>query len=218
MALSQILPADLAPHLGDTIVKLLAVLGGAVLGGLLIGAFAQSVVKLVTAGKRMPRAAHNLIRITGAVAVGLAIYFVLGPGGFGGLGWGLGGGGSGTGHTGTTQHGTGGTSTQQPTSPASQPETARPLGIEMLGGKRYKGSERFYLIVGAKEPVTFEEVRKTIEQRKQAKSPLEAIEIIIRDDDSVSEVDPTVAKLRRLAEDLSLRVTITTLKDRSGGF
>jgi hypothetical protein len=204
--------ADLAPRLGDTIVKVLAIVGGGVLGGLLIGMLVQMMIKGVTR-KPAPRFVKNLVRLLGAIAVGLAVYlFVFGPGGggLGGLGWGLGGGGNGaTGHGGATQPTPDGSPRErQPTTPATPPERAQVLAIEMLGGAQVKDN-RFYLVENEKEPATLEELRKTLEQRLKAQPPLKAIDIVIRES-SVSERDPAVSKLRQLAEQLGLEVSLKT--------
>jgi hypothetical protein len=204
--------ADLAPHLGDTIIKVLAIIGGALLGGLLIGMLVQLIIKGVTR-RPAPRFVKNLVRLLGAVAAGVAVYlFVFGPGGggLGGFGWGLGGGGGGaTGHNGTTQRGPDSTPRERPaTTPATQPDRAQVLAIEMLGGARVKDN-RFYLVENQKEPATLEDVRKTLEQRLQSQPPLKAIEIVIRED-SVSERDPAVDKLRQLGEQLGLGVSRNT--------
>jgi len=197
---------------GETIIRVLAIVGGAVVGGLFIGMLAQVLIKFTTR-KPAPRFVKNVVRLLGAVAVGLAVYlFVFGPGGggLGGFGWGLGGSGSGTtGHSGTTQTGLEGTPRERPQTTSARPsERERVLAIEMLGGARVKDN-RFYLAEGEKEPATLEEVRKTLEKRLQSRPPLKAIDIIISED-SVSERDPAVSKLRQLAEQLNLDVYVKT--------
>lgn len=215
LPLGQIVLADLAPHLGETVIKLLAVIGGAVLGGLLLGVVAQLLIKLTTR-KPAPRFAKNLVRVLGGVAVGLLVYafvFGTGGGGLGGLGWGLGGGTGSTGHGSASHSGPEGTHQGRPQSaPATQPERAQVLTIEMLGGARVKDN-RFYLIEGEKEPANLDEVHKTLKQRLQAQPPLKAIDIIIRPD-SVSERDPAVNKLRQLAEQLELGIKITPVGEK----
>jgi hypothetical protein len=197
------------PTFGDTIVKVLVIVGGALLGGLLIGMVSGILVKGVTR-KPTPRGIKNFIRLLGAIAVGLAIYmFVFGPGGggLGGVGWGLGGGDGGpTGHGRATQPGPDAT-TRENLTPTTTPR-AQVLAIDMLGGARVK-ENRFYLIEGEKEPATLEELQKTLEQRLKAQPPLKAIDIVIRED-SVSERDPAVNKLRQLAEQLGLGVSLKT--------
>lgn len=209
--------ADLTPNLGETVVKLFAVAGGVALGALLGGVLVQLLVRLA-ARRPAPRRVVGLFRVLGAALLGMAVYmfvFGTGGGGLGGSGWGFGGGGTGTGvGTGSTAPAGStqpiGVGTRPATSPATQPERAAVLAIEMLGGKRYKGGERFYLVETVKEPVAFADVRKAIEERAQGKPPLQGIEIIIREEDSVSERDPAVEKLKELAKDLRLAVKITT--------
>jgi len=196
---------------GETIVKVLAIVGGAGLGGLVIGMLAGIIVKTV-ARRPAPRLVKNLVRLLGAVAAGLAVYlFVFGPGGggLGGLGWGLGGGDGGTtGHGHSTQSGPVGTRQEQTSAPATAPARDQVLAIEMLGGARVKDN-RFYLVEGEKEPATLEELRKLLEKRLQTQPPLKAIDIVIRED-SVSELDPAVKNLRLLAEQLGLGVSRKT--------
>jgi hypothetical protein len=206
-------PADAVLSLGDTIIKSLAILGGALLGGLAVGLLVQLLVKLAV-HKPTPRGVLIFFRILGAIAAGLAVYvFVFGTGG-GGFGWGSGWGGTGTG---TGAQGLVGDtrpnlSPERPSSapPSTPVERGNSLTVEMLGGKRYTGGNRFYLAEGTNEPKTLEELRKIIELRTQGTPPIQVIEIVLREDDSVSERDPAVTKLRQLAEDLGLSVKVAT--------
>ena len=159
----------------------------------------------------------------GAVAGGILVYlFVFGSGGpgygLGGGGWGLGGKGGAGEQTG--QGGTGTTTPTRPTTPTQQTTAAvgptdprQSLRIEMLGGKRYKGDERFYLADNRQEPLTLFEVRQRIEERKRQSPPLKEVEIVILPEGSVAREHPAVARLIEVIRDLGLGVKISTPGD-----
>lgn len=209
----MILWAALTPNLGETVVKFLAVAGGAAVGALVFGGLVQLLGRMI-AHRPVPRPALLIVRLLGAAATGLAVWlfvFGSGGGGLGGGGWGFGGSGGTGGETGTGTTGKDSPPVSQrdkpPTTPAAQPEEV--LRVEMLGGKRYKGDERFYLAEGENGPLQLFEVRKLIEQRRQ-KSSVKVIEIVIRNEGSVAESHPAVKLLKQLASDQELAVKVTT--------
>ncbi|MBY0525532.1 MAG: hypothetical protein K2R98_19160 [Gemmataceae bacterium] len=204
--------AELGTNLGETAVKVLAVAGGAAVGAFAVGGLVQLIVRL-TVRRPVPRAVLTPVRLLGAVAVGLAVWlfvFGSGGGGLGGSGWGFGGKGSGSGNngTGTTQPGPAGSSMKErpSTAPVDRTQVVR---IEMLGGKRYKNDDRYYLWESDKEPLTLLEVRKRLESAKERTPPVKAIEIVILED-SVSEKSPAVEQLRQLAGEHRLDLKVTT--------
>jgi hypothetical protein len=198
--------ANLIPDFGAQVVKWLAVVGGAAVGGVLFGVFVLLAGRLLRR-KRVPRLVLNGGRLLGAAVFGVVVYwlvFGLGGSGFGlggGSGFGLGGQGS---NGGTTQPGTSPT-TQPRTATAPASERSQILSIEMLGGDRYKGKDRFYLVEGVAEPQTLDEVRQLIQRRE---GQLKELEIVIRQKGSVAEGHAAVQQLKQLADDHKLTVQV----------
>jgi hypothetical protein len=152
-----------------------------------------------------------LVRIAGAVAVGLLVYYFLHPGGSGG--WGLGGGsfglGGGTGGTGTgtatgvTTRAT--TATTAASKTVSAPVAADTLTIEMLGGTRYKGEGRYYLIDDKAPARTLAEVEDLLKMNKGRYGKLE----ILLYPESMASVTAPVTQLAELAKRQGLSLSIT---------
>jgi hypothetical protein len=149
-----------------------------------------------------------LCRIVGAVVVGLLVYYYLHPGGSGG--WGLGGGGFGLGGGGTGP-GSGGSGTSAETRKADNARTtvktvaADTLRIEMLGGGRYKGEGRYYLIQGKQSARNLEEVETLL---KQNKGRYRKLEIVIYPD-SVAAEHPATTRLSEQANQYGLLLSIS---------
>jgi hypothetical protein len=207
------LSADLVSNLGQTVVNLLAVIGGAAVGWFGAGLLTQLLVKL-TVHRDTPRPVLRVVRILGAVALGLAVWLLVfgsgGPGwGLGGGGWGFGGRGPGgadssTGRTAGTDNQKGKTSKD---GKAGSSVEGRFLAVEMLGGKRYKDDERFYRITEPGEPPrSLPELVDSIRKRREQDPGLKGIEIIIYDTGSVAESHPAVAELKRRAQEMDLAV------------
>jgi hypothetical protein len=198
------------PDVGLLLLKGLAVVGGAVLGGLLCGLLLQLLVRAFV-HRAVPKPVLRVIRLLGALTLGLLVWFwVFGEGHTGGLGgnggfWPFGSkGGTGTGTASMVE----GTSKQK--NPASSPSVSRPdfLRIEMLGGDRYKGDERFYLIEGEKTPRTLSELTDTLTALREKKPNLKKLEIVIYDKGSVAEGHEAVRALQQRARDLDFEVAI----------
>jgi hypothetical protein len=198
------------PNVGMLLLKWLAVIGGAALGGVLGGLFLQLLGRALF-HRAMPRPAVRLVRLLGGVGLGLLVWFwVFGPGGLGGFGGGSGfwpfgaRGGSGAGDS-TPVDGA-----KQPTSKPAGTAPTRPdlLRVEMLGGERYKGDERFYLIEGEKTPRTLSELTEALESLRQKKPNLKKLEIVIYDKGSVAEGHEAVRALQQRARDLDFEVAI----------
>jgi hypothetical protein len=206
---------NLVPNFGQLVVHSLAVAGGALVAGLLGGWLMQLLARATTT-RRVPRPALNLVRVLGAIVGGILVYlFVFGSGaggyGLGGGGWGFGGKGGAGEQTGKGDSVTPTTVPTMPTTAAASPtDRQQILRIEMLGGKRYRGDERFYLVDDRKEPRTLFEVRQAIEERKRQAPPLKEMEIVILPEGSVAREHPAVVRLIELARDLGLGVKVST--------
>jgi hypothetical protein len=189
---------------GMNVLKLLAIAGGFMIGGLGSGLLFRGAAKLALA-RQVPRPMMVIVRLLGGVAAGLAVYvWAFGTGGSGlGSGAGLGSGGQG-----------------QPVSTlASNPSADRQtdgnqpgsdvLRVVMLGGDRV-ASPRFYLLEGDKEPRTLPDLQKAIQARQDEKDKpsLKSIEIVIYED-SVAQDHPAVRDLERWARQNDLGVTLS---------
>jgi hypothetical protein len=186
--------------------KVLAVVGGAVVGGLFVGLLAQLVIRATTTQKLPPRPLL-VVRLLGAVIGGwLVALWVFGGGGagLGGAGgWGLGSGpGQGNG-TKTTQpaqkdqHG-------KKSDAATHTPSDETLRIEVLGKASLSPSDRdasrCYRIGtgdGAKL-LTFAEVKELVKERQKGQPPLRRIEIVLYKD-SPDERVPLVSQLKTWA-------------------
>lgn len=191
--------------LGPTVVKLLAVAGGALMGALLVGLLVRLLVTLLPFGKA-PRPAVVALRLLGAAAGALAVWlWVFGTGG---AGWGLGGGGSLFGEGGKGK-GSGPESVLTPTTRKNEttgkvptPTQGEALQVTMLGGDRVK-DERFYLVPGKKEPLNFKELKEYINQERQ-QAGVRTVDILIYED-SVARGHEAVTKLEKWADEQDLR-------------
>jgi hypothetical protein len=202
--------------LGMQVLKWLAVVGGATVGGWGSGFLFRLVVRLSL--WRSPSSKVLMpIRILGALAVGLAVWvWAFSSGEFGpGMGGWLGPGKSdGQSPEAKTEPGV---SSQQSAerqpgaavrSPPLQPDQGRDtLRIEILGGARVK-QERFYLLEGENRPRTLPEVRKAIQARQQEadKPRLKGIVILVYPS-SVARDHPAVKNLVNWAKENRLSVT-----------
>jgi hypothetical protein len=198
--------------LGMQLLKLLAVIGGATVGGLVSGWLFRLVVRLAFR-RQVPRPALLLIQFLGAVTLGLAVwYWVVGSGGWGPGGGGLLGRGGTPGTVGEAK-GTGEAPKQKPADETAKAKGVAPkagpevLRIEMLGGQRVK-DHRFYLAEGQPAPQTLAELRQAVAERQKQASPLKGIEIIIYED-SVARDHPAVRDLEKWARENELAVTVT---------
>jgi hypothetical protein len=191
----------------EWVVKVLAVVGGAALGALVVGWLARWPGKWVGV-RDYPRPVMRVIRLAGAVVVGWAVWImVTAPGGlglFGGGGSLFGGKGT---EAGTSQETPGpGQLDKSPTN-STPSQTSDKVQIEMLGGARYQeGSQRFYLIEGDPSPRSLTEVIEAIKERRRQNPNIKFVEIIIYDRGSVAESHPAVSKLEKSVRELDLIV------------
>lgn len=194
----------------DPVVKVLAVIGGGVLGGLGSGLLAQLLARAF-AMKKLSRWPVLTVRLLGGVICGwLVALWLFGGGGagIGGMGgWGFG---SGTGKGESEQtskvvkkEGEGKKDESTTQTPAD--ETLR---IEVLGSDVLKKADqdlsRCYRIDTEEGPRfrTFEEIKEAIRKRQEKQPPLRRIEIVLYKD-SPEEHVPVVSRLRAWTGELN---------------
>jgi hypothetical protein len=194
----------LLPSYVEWLVKMLAVVGGGAIGGLVVGAFVRRLGKWLIF-RDVPRPVLLLFRGLGGIAAGLAVWvMVSSPGGsglFGGGGSVFGGKG---GEAGTDKPTTGASSTGPGIPLAAEPSRGRTLRIVMLGGARVVG-DRFYQIEGQKDARTLSDLKK-LAKDQQKTAGLRNIELLIYDN-SVARNHPAVRTLEKWAEQNDLTIT-----------
>ncbi len=199
--------------LGMLLLKLLAVAGGAVLGGALGGFFARVLTRF-TIRKQPPQALVFSGRLGGFALAGLAVWlWAFGMGGSG-LGFGSGGLGSGgEGYIGYTpvKNKDDKPNDSKPDEKVTEkpvPAGPRPARVEMLGGGRVQ-QDRFYVLDEQPQPLTLAELRDILTAgKKQETDPLKVIEIVVFED-SVDKEHPAVRDLEAWAAANGLQVTIS---------
>jgi hypothetical protein len=202
--------------LGTLVLEVLAVVGGATVGGLGSGLLLRLLVRL-TVHQSVPRKVVVPVQLLGAVAAGILVWWLAFGAKGSGFGWG-GGGGGWLGGFGGTEKETKPESTapeeQKPEPSPPQKEEVVPAGaevvsVEVLGGERVQ-AERFYLLANDPQPKTLAELREFIQlrQRAEAKPPLHGIAIVFNEN-SVARNHPAVIALERFAGQNGLAVTFT---------
>ena len=187
-------------NLGDWLMRGLAVIGAAALGGFGAGLIVQLAARLTTT-RQAPRPIVRLMRILGAITCGLLVAFALfhagGPGG--------GGSGSGGGKDAGKGEYTVNTGKDTPPQPKGSNDPAAEQRVVVVRG----GNDgRHYRIDGDKEPRTLDEVRALIAQRREQKPPPEKLVIVLYKD-SPDQNTPIVEKLKELAKDNGLTPEIS---------
>ena len=202
--------AAVLPAVGEQILlaeKILAVVGGAVVGGLMVGLLAQLVTRAFAAQK-LPRVPLLVTRLLGAVIGGwlVAIWVFSGGGpGFGGLGGRWLGSGTGEGEKKADVATKDGESKK--TNSDSKAPSTETLRIEVLGQSSLQKQEveasRYYRIDTGDGPhlLTFAEVKDVVKKRQAEQPPLRRIEIVLYNN-SPSEQGEQVRDLRAWAGDL----------------
>ncbi len=195
----------------DVVVKVLAVVGGGVLGGLGLGLVAQLLARAVTA-KKLPRKPVLLVRLLSGLICGWLIALCLfggGGSGIGGLGgWNFGSGsGKGDGEkTNEVVHKDGEDKKGgEPKTPAEETLRIEVLGDDTLKNKGRDMAHRYRVETG--ELLTIDEVKKAIQERQKNKPPLHHIEIVLYED-SPNEDVPFVSDLKVWARDRDVKVDI----------
>jgi hypothetical protein len=195
----------------DDVVRLLAVVGGAAIGGFVTGFLTQAIVRGYT-GQHVPRWVLWTLRILGAVAMGWLVYLLVL--GHGGPLWGSGGGG-GNGKDGGGPGETRPALTVPKDGTGTQGEQGSVLRIAVLGDEPLRkladagkiksaDPDRSYHI-SDDEPAnlrTLKEVEQYVLQRVKREPPLKRIEIVLYKDSPQKRV-PRVAELMKWAEDLT---------------
>jgi hypothetical protein len=186
--------------LGQFLLKVLAVAGGAAIGFFATGLFLKVAGRFFFRRKgRLP--AYNLVRSLGMVAFGFLVYlwaFGAGGAGFGGAGgwWPFG--------------GKGGTVDKEKDVPD------RVIQIRFLGGKDVV-EQRFYLIDQEKAAKNWDELVSELKKRQQADSRLKALEVVLYQG-SIDRENPAVTRLEKWAREnrLSSRLIIHGVDGRDG--
>jgi hypothetical protein len=202
--------------------KILALIGAAALGGMLLGWIAALITRTYFAQSIPPRMAW-FIRTLGAATCGLIAWWILFHGGGSGIGgpggWWPGGSGEGTKDASPKDD----SKKDEKKDKEKEKEKAKSgkddkdrskvpagesLSVEVLGdrtlseakGKEFDPDKR-YRVQGTKELLTLKEVRQMIVKRRGAEPPLRLLEIVL-DDDSPARNRPQVADLEQWAKEL----------------
>lgn len=172
--------AEMGSKLERTIVMILAVSGGFLLGYLLMGVFLYFFIHYITRSKSgTPRLVSNILRVSAGVLTALFVYFYV----FGEGGSGIGGSGGGNiGNPGEAQ-----TKKEETTPTAITPKKEEPkkviesnagemLLIWVLEAPRYDG--KFFRFDGEDEPLTIKAVSDRLESlSKRAEKPIRVVKI-----------------------------------------
>lgn len=189
--------------------KILAVVGGAVVGGLGLGLLAQLLARAFTTQK-LPRWPLLTVRLLGAVLGGwLVALWVLGGGGpgIGGSGgWGFGSG-SGKGEGEKTTPVVAKTKDDKKNEGDKETPRGETLRIEVLSRAALSpgdiAAERWYRLdtVGGPRLMALGQIKDAVKQRQGEQPPLRRIEIVLYKD-SPDERVPLVSQLRSWAAEL----------------
>ena len=194
----------------DSVVKILAVVGGGVVGGLGMGLLAQLLVRAFTT-KKLPPWPVLTIRLLGGVICGwLVALWLFGGGGagIGGMGgWGFGSGSGKSDGEKTTEVGKKDDKSKKSNGEATPP-AEETLRIEVLGKDTLKKADmdasRCYRVEIDERSrlLTMDEVKEAVRKRQAKEPPLHRIEIVLYKD-SPDERVPLVSRLRAWAADLN---------------
>lgn len=174
----------------DVVVKVLAVIGAAVLVGFLVGLLAQLLARAFTTQK-LPRWVLLLIRLLSSVIAGWCVAVLLfGVGGFGigGPGGGWFGSGAGKGDGEKITEGVKKNGDAKKTNGGAKVPAAETLRIEVLGRavlpKEDIDKEHWYHIDMEEGPRlrTFAEVKEAVKRRQEKQPPLRRIAIVLYND------------------------------------
>jgi hypothetical protein len=191
----------------DVVLRGLAVVGAAAIGGFGLGWLARLVARLMVA-KPLPRWATQVLRVAGALTAGCITWLLVFGSGGPGFGFGSGGGGW---PFGGSEPGRNGSETK----PARETSAAEPddsimgagaVRVEVLGD-RPEERIRFYRVEGTKDRLTLDQVRDAVRERKKQAPPLKAVVIVLYRD-SPDEPKAQVQDLLELAKDFKLRYPI----------
>ncbi len=194
------------------VLRVIAAVGGAFVGWFLSDPLAR-VAYWLAVQKAIPGWTLPWLKLSSAVLVALLVYYLIplggGPGGWG-YGPGLGGDpglGAGAKDAGTAAVDAGKARSDKVKPPEKSPEAVvrKPIEIEVLGGKRYPGDERYYLLRTTGKAMTIGEVEMYFKENGRK------LELhVILTDDSPDDVTGVTEALTRLAG----RYQIPSLVDR----
>ena len=188
---------------GVYILKVVAVAGGALVGGITTRLTLYVVTRLLLE-KALPRLVRWPLQLLGAAALGLGVWWAFGSGG----GFGLGGGWLGPGGSAETPSANRSAlrddTERKDLSVPVEPETLR---IVLLGGDRVR-QERFYQIEDDPQPRTLTDLGEAICSRPPNSRPLKGIELVIFPD-SVARDHPAVRELEKWAKQQGLAVAFS---------
>jgi hypothetical protein len=195
-------------HVTEMVIRGLAVAGAAALGFFGIGGLTQLLSRAMTTYS-MPRVPLNIIRVLGAVAVGLlawALLFHTGDGGSGGGGlWPFGGGGgSGTGKSGEPP-------ATQREAPTSRGETGRDTGRAERTGLKIVvvGSNPVVYRVEGSPDLPLDKLKESLLERKKATPPLQKLDIVVYKEDGPVPDSAPVTALVDWARDNGLKAAVS---------
>jgi hypothetical protein len=208
----------------DVVVKILAVVGGGVVGGVAVGLLAQLLMRAFTVGK-LSRWPILIVRLLGGVVCAwLLVLWLFGGGGsgIGGLGgWGFGSGtGKGEGDK-PSEADHKDNDGKKNDGDKKTPEGAT-LRIEVLGDDALsepdKKDNRRYRLETKEGPqlLTLADIQKTMKQRQQEQPPLRRLEIVLykdSPDERVAVVSQLVSWGRELNDGKMIVVTSTSSRD-----
>jgi len=195
------------------VVRGLAVVGGAVLGGFGVGAAVQGGAKLLS-GQKVPRGALQMIRALAALATGWIAFLIIAGSGGSGLG-GPGGdgflpGGDGSGKSSAKGSPSESVASGSPSSSSESPTynpDAHTLDVELLDVKDPIKQKRVFRIKGTKEALTDEElVGKLRGLREQQMPKLDTVNLEPVGKDYPSEFAPMIQNLKQLAGEEKITV------------
>jgi hypothetical protein len=204
------------PEAALWVLRVIAGIGGAFVGWFITDPLARITHRLVRA-KPIPGWTLPWIKMAGAIAFGLLVYFLVGLGGGpGGLGYGpgLGGGpGKGPGQGGTQAHGNaaGARTDNTPAVADQKPAEKTPvrverkrIEIEVLGGERYKGDGRYYLLRGTGNAMTVKEIDAYFQEHA---GKLE-VQIVLTEDSPDDAFTGVTRALRQAADRHQITTTL----------
>jgi len=201
--------------------RVVAVVAGALVAWFAAGPIASGLTRLAFQ-RSLPQAGQVVARVGGSLLAGVLIYvfFTLGPG------WGPGGGGAGTnGGTGDDKGpGIAGTDKVKDKVIKDKPVTEKPitdkngkpahtdwLFIEVIGGERYPGGGKYYLLQRKDPPVSRDDVEALLKEKKQA---FREIHIVLTGDSNGGAETRLRKKLDELLTDRSYAFVVRTQDER----
>jgi hypothetical protein len=189
-------------NLGDWLLRALAVVGGAAVGGVGAGLIVQLSARLATT-RQVPRPVLRLMRISGAITCGLLVAYAL----FRGTG--PGGGGSGEGGGKDAGKGTHDISVGKEAKSKEQPKDSYPPELKTMSVTVLPAKDgRYYRIGDEKQTLTFAEIKDRVAFRRAQAMPFEKLIIVIYKN-SPDQNTQIVQRLKELAQESSVTPEIS---------